>query len=451
MTASSVPQERRRFASAPRRLVVFATLLGTVPQLAGACEPSVGIMPPFRFAADRAFIGTPESDTILAGAGGLKYETSVADSTAGSRGIYGQLVRVSKTSHWPAADRKALERSGGEVVLVRWEVSSLCGPVKPQWTARAFTPGVTGLYFDLAPRTRAYWVGGRPTFDFVLSKSPYTSIAENGAGSRIDSRGATREQWLTPAELLELYETLPFAGSLAGTDTTYSEYAPLLTWVRNHSVLAQRPPVPGIVEDALRMAEYSRVHSIASPVAGTYHFVVTMQGDSAQFFLRTASTPYDEIPPDYDVPPLPGLQSVRTIGYTLMVRGALTAAALATTRYTHAGVPTEINVAVRELPIEVTADSTVWAANFDVLPIAQAVSPRVAAHLAALARLPKSHSDAESQSLAWTPPSLSGRFLRSRDGGMRFEQTMYTGAGRVIVVRGERISKMTLKKARGEQ
>jgi hypothetical protein len=445
MTAASVAQERRRGALASRRLVIFATLLGTVPQLAGACEPSVGIMPPFRFAGDRAFIGTPESDTILAGAGSVKYETSLGDSTASSRGIYGQLVRVSKTSRWPAADRKALERSGGEVVLVPWEVSSLCGPVKSQWTARAFTPGVTGLYFDLAPRARAHWVGGRPTFDFVLSKSPYTSIAENGAGSHIDSRGATREQWLTPDQLLELYETLPLAGSRAGS------YAPLLTWVRTHSVLAQRPPVPGIVEDALRTAEYSRVHSIASPVAGTYHFVVTMQGDSAQFFLRTARTPYDEIPPDYDVPPLPGLRPAHTIGYTLMVRGALTAAALATTRYTHAGVPTEINVAVRELPIEVTADSTAWAANFDVLPIAQAVSPRVAAHLAALAGLPKSHSDAESQSLAWTPPSLSGRFVRSRDGGMRFEQTVYAGAGEAIVLRGERISKTTLKKARGEQ
>ena len=179
--------------------------------------------------------------------------------------------------------------------------------------------------------------------------------------------------------------------------------------------------------------------------------IVRRQGDSAQFFLRTARTPYDEIPPDYDVPPLPGLQPARTIGYTLMVRGALTAAALATTRYTHGGVPTEINVAVRELPIEVSSDSTTWAADFDVLPIAQAVSPRVAAHPAALARLPKSGSDVESQSLAWTPPSLGGRFVRSRDGGMRFEQTVYTGAGGAIVVRGERISKTTLKKARGEQ
>lgn len=154
--------------------------------------------------------------------------TPVADSIP-----YGQVVRVrGLTGRDSAHVARALQRTGGEAVVVHWLLGGDCGPIRNESRTAFLTPGEP-MFAIGRLRADSGWVGVRPTFDLLPGRSGVRPLAWPDS---LGPRPPERERWrLGPADYFELYRRLPWQDSLPA-DTTEA-LAPLRAWLARHPAL----------------------------------------------------------------------------------------------------------------------------------------------------------------------------------------------------------------------
>src|SRR5882672_5305414 len=116
-------------------------------------------------------------------------------------------------------------------------------------------------------------------------------------------------------------------------------------------------------------------------------------------------------------PSVPATQIPHAVGYSLLAHGALDVAELPGWRYGRTGRPAEGSFSATETPALATADSTVWQGDANVLFILRALHPDKADRLQALENAIDQLVSANT--LSYVP----GRFVRTRDGRVRFDET----------------------------
>jgi hypothetical protein len=228
-------------------------------------------------------LGVSTSDTLVAGAGEVKW--TMAEGHNGPTGravIYGQVVVVD-SSRGPG------DAGSGRVVLVPWDYGPDCAPTPWGGTAKWRRPGTRGLYKAIL-RQPQFWAGGLPTYDvFTPEFEPYTSD-RGGAGL-----GPTRDT------LPQLTAEQMFAASAHFTFASREDsLMSFLGWAAASPSFTRRPPLNATVWDAAYIVRRLRIRALDVPIKGTYRVVATLTGtDSVTFYARTdsvATDSWDDIP-----------------------------------------------------------------------------------------------------------------------------------------------------------
>lgn len=150
---------------------------------------------------------------------------------------YGQIVHIDRIGGPDSLRlRAALERSGGEAVLVTWSIGGDCSTMRSLSPVPRYPQGER--FFGTGRlRPDSGWVGDRPTFDAVpgLDK-PYHEMPYRDADAPPIPPDSAR---LSLAEYWTLYHALPDYAALAADTTT--ALAPLRAWAREHPHLARLP------------------------------------------------------------------------------------------------------------------------------------------------------------------------------------------------------------------
>jgi hypothetical protein len=228
-------------------LVLAALRLTAAPS--PSCSPRFPVpLPP---AAEGAtyFTAVALGDTVLAGAGPVKYEVGKGHfgKASGDRPVYGQLFRVDSLAGADAGEiARAFAAAGRRtVVLVPWDYSPSCATVLWGGSARWITRP-DAAFFELRLRARDQWAGGLPTFDvFHAGHEPYGH--QTWRMSRDEFSPA---RMLTPAELFALYRAVP-QSLRADRD---AQAKAMERWLAAHANLTEKYPadfLPGIIQ-ALR-------------------------------------------------------------------------------------------------------------------------------------------------------------------------------------------------------
>lgn len=144
---------------------------------------------------------------------------------------FGQVVQIQRVGGPDSASLElALQRSGGEAVLVRWLLAGDCGPMRDS-TRTAFLPPGATVFAIGRLRPVAGWVGDRPTFDLPAGGSAARPLVQHPSATE-------RPRWLLPpADYFELYRRLPRQDSLPAD--TASALKPLRAWLASHPALRE--------------------------------------------------------------------------------------------------------------------------------------------------------------------------------------------------------------------
>jgi len=418
-------------------LAVIAVVVAEAPAASPACSkrdlPFHGSGP--------MFIGTATGDTVAAGSGGVKYRIAGGHFGRGvERAFYGQVVQVEKLGATLRTSlRSVLSKEPNQVILVPWDYAADCNPVPWSRSARWVESGDRGLFFG-SLRDTAHWVGGLPTFDVHTPQSvPYPTAP----GYRRMGRGERRstspgDSTLTPDELLSLYDVLA-EEKADRADTGRSIVARLQKWARDYPHLAPKYPARQLISSALRGVESSRVRAISSPLAGTYRFNYKFSsGDSLTLFARTVERPttllwsitgQEEATNSSTALP-------RAEGYYLPAQVDTSLAGIVARTATSIGIARQGYVAVVEQPAFSDRDSSMWLGSVDLARAAGSFAADTAlrATLKALDQI--MYAMYEEGTLTFAP----GRFVRRRDGSVRFEMDVKRNGELIFSVRGERIS-----------
>ncbi|HKG92329.1 MAG TPA: hypothetical protein VKA84_10575 [Gemmatimonadaceae bacterium] len=165
---------------------------------------------------------------------------------------YGQVVLLERVAGSGSDTlQPLLARGQRRAVVVNWRYGSPCWPQVrvPTESARILEPD-TATFLAAALRPRAQWAEGMPTFDVFEGGEPYPHWFERLArassfGHWTDAR--RNRPWLTPAEYLTLYQSLPVDEPLPVTPDRFSS---LFAWERTHRDLARRFPADRILRQA---------------------------------------------------------------------------------------------------------------------------------------------------------------------------------------------------------
>lgn len=402
--------------------------------LAAACAGAMAFAPaahacskaPFPISRDGVhLIGTATADTLPAGAAGRRYE--LEPGTADGP-VYGQVVRVERLGGAAAA---SLPSGTDRVVLVPWGYGANCRTTR--WAESAVWADVGERALVWASlRPREAWVQGVPTLDVT---EPYQLPYPQRAYADDD------EGLLSIDQAFELLSVLPLWDEFEADFVT--AHQPLLAWARANPELARRPPAAMMVERVESVLRAERLARLDPPLAGTYRFTLSVDGDAPRtFHARTRAVPESEWDPAEftDGWRSRALDDPFT-GYTLGFEAAPAATVLAV-----AGRRPEREGYFGVLAPEPGLDGAqLWRGT---------ISLDFAAILpgdSALARIRREERELmirrhEAEDVA--PEETRARFLLCPDGSVTVEQTVVMGEGRVVVLRGERISRVTLPGAR---
>lgn len=237
-----------------RGLVLTATILaGTVSVARVLAAGAVFFCSTSAFPVARGegvyFLGAATPDTVLAGAGAMRYERELAPGRPWpTREVYGQVVSVGRLAGRDSAALEAAFAARGrrEVIVVPWDRDGGCRTIVYVGSARFMEDGEAG-FFSPQLRARADWAGGVPTFDAYPWSEPYPSgSAYNRRYAVHDTVTAARTaDALTAEEYMELYAAIPTVGP---EEPGYREQAERLwEWERRHPGLARRWPATEVL------------------------------------------------------------------------------------------------------------------------------------------------------------------------------------------------------------
>ena len=266
------------------RAVTFAAALLLSPLLsaATALACTMGAFPFPHVESQGFFIGTPSSDTLLAGPGAMVYGAGAGHfGTGGPRAIFGQVVKVDRIGGPASAGLRA---SAGEVVVVPWDYDAACRPLPWGRSALQATPGARGLYVATL-RAREHWADNRPTFDLRNPGDlPYT-----GRDPIWEMTGEPVASLLSPDEVFDFFRAAPSSAEIAREGERAIE--PLRGWLKDHPDLAVRPPVSFLLGSLVSALDRVALEKVDHPVLGTWRFTLSIPGDSSStFYLRSEPT-----------------------------------------------------------------------------------------------------------------------------------------------------------------
>lgn len=163
---------------------------------------------------------------------------------------YGQVVRLERVGG-PDSLRvlAAIAQSGGEGVLVNWDLAASCLDVLSEKRETFLVPGER-VFMTAALRDPAGWVDGRPTFDLRSTESPYAGRL------RWYQDGSLAEPALALEKFWELYEALPAHGALLRDSA--AALVPLRAWERANRELLGHPHVRREFDQLARYAQSPR-------------------------------------------------------------------------------------------------------------------------------------------------------------------------------------------------
>ncbi|HEX2081629.1 MAG TPA: hypothetical protein VHG08_28255 [Longimicrobium sp.] len=411
----------------PIRPWMLAAAAGVLLHTGEARACSMMPFPAFRDGVH--LIATATEETVRAGAGGMEFVTEPG-ADPDSAGVGGQVVRVERLGGSGAA---GLDAGVDRVVLVPWSYGADCRPMRWTGSAQWVTPGVRGLFWA-ALRPREQWVDGLPTLDV---RDPFhLPYLAGGAGVR-DGEERTGPP-LSVDQAFELIGLLPLSAEYEADEK--AAVRPLLEWARAHPGLARRYPASVLVRHASYEMRAGRLKAIRPPLAGTYRFTVTVdEGAPRIFHARTRATPYDEWTPGAEFESQPTLDEP-IYGYSLWMVGSASADSLPS----GAGAdPPGGFVSLLAEPEAGPGGAQLWRGRVE-LGLVQAAFPgdSVVAGIAEAAL--------ERYSRRWQarePEEIFARFLLRPDGSVLVEQTTVLDDGRTVVLRGERISRVTIPDA----
>ncbi|WP_331053571.1 hypothetical protein [Longimicrobium sp.] len=219
-------------------------------------------------------LATAESDTVLAGRGGLLPPPRTGLSPWERAPVYGLTAQVARAGG-PAGPQVP----AGRVVLVPW--SHDCGGYPVRWGATAawLPPGATDAIVGRL-RPPEHWAGGVPTIDVFRPEMV------RGAGIL---PGLVRWK-ATPEELFGFRATIPTRAQLRADP--WGAVAAMQAWVRAHPELTRDGSVLHDASGAMRSAAHESVRAAPSPLAGTYRVEVSRTGGPVHIiYMRTQQTP----------------------------------------------------------------------------------------------------------------------------------------------------------------
>lgn len=407
--------------------------------LAAACAAAALAAPaahacskaPFPVSRDGVhLIGTATADTLAAGAAGREYglEPGEVDGP-----VYGQVVRVERVG---GTDAAALPPGTDRVLLVPWGYGADCRTTRYAGSAVWAEAGERGLFWA-GLRSREQWVDGLPTLDVGQPyQLPYPQRADADRGEALMSI----DQAFDLIELLPLWDEFE-----ADPDAAHQ---PLLRWARANPELARRFPASLVVEQAGHDIRYAALKRIDPPLAGTYRFSVSVDGDAPRtFYARTRSAPTTEWDPvkspaadDWE-PPAPGDPIA---GYTMLLVGSASADSLPLVCGPDRDMNREGYVSVAAAPEPGPDGVQIWRGQVELSLAASALPGD-----SALARITRAELDRMiDRARAHLPMEervhAPARFLLRPDGSVVVEQTVVLYDGRAVVITGERLSRVTV-------
>ena len=414
--------------------LALAALLGALalPATAAACSKG---FTPYRTATTATFVGAATADTVLAGAGAVRYRMGEGHHGPGygqARPIHGQVVEVAQLD---ARTRGMLPAGTTRAVIVPWDYGADCAPTLWANSFRWAAPGAAGL-FVAELRDRAHWAVDLPTLD-VHEPSWFPYPGRMKALRRFGDYMTP----LTAVELLGLYEVTPtneererdFAAAVA----------PVVAWARRHPELARREPAASALRSLRFDEEQRRVRAIASPLVGTWRIEASLDGGAPRtLWLRTMERPAaGEVP--LRTAPVDGvadpLAPHRSASYTIIASGDTTRDGLR-----EAADPYRIErIGYLRVDLPEGADHAraAWRGSVELDVLGRVFPTDTVLH--AFIRAARDESYAAHR--AGRPRGSAATFTRAADGTLRVEQRTPVADGRTLVLRGERVSTAVMR------
>jgi hypothetical protein len=238
------------------RLLLSLAMLGCIASSLSvrprSIEPSLCSIVPFpteRVPETTIFIGRAVAETVLAGAGAVRYSIWGGHWSANwrDRPIYGQRITVLRLAGANAALLSDLfaQRADSSVAVVPWDYDPGC---KPTLWGRSFVwtvPESVGA-FTVTLRPRSQWAGERPTFDaFTADIEPYPHGIFYQQGYR-GTDAVRRGEGLSVGEFFDFYMSLPRFPRYGPDSLRYRKV--LCDWAAAHPQQARRFPASRLVQ-----------------------------------------------------------------------------------------------------------------------------------------------------------------------------------------------------------
>lgn len=265
-----------RYAGCLARLACLSlgvALAAPVPAAACVMEPFFSMHGDER---SMALLVTPTADSVNAGWGDVEYRrTGWQRRSLRKARIYGQVVEVTAAGG-PAGAAVPV----GRAVLVPWFYDPSCATVPWGSGATWLPPGSREAVVGRL-RRREDWVDGVPTVDVFRPE------LVRGSGMR---PGASRLNVETAETLFSYYAALPTRATLE--QDPWRAVAPLRAWIQANQESAARPPIQWAAAGIMTAAASADVRMRPSELAGTYRMEMQRtDGPVLTFYARSALRP----------------------------------------------------------------------------------------------------------------------------------------------------------------
>jgi hypothetical protein len=396
-------------------------------------------------------LGTATPDTLLSGQGPVT-PTGLRGQQGSGRApsVYGQVIRLER---FGGADSATVARAldGADdprIVVVPWAYDASCAVTTWNGSTRWVPLEERGLFRTPRLRDEEGWAEGLPTFDIYFARfEPYPLASYHREVPR-DPRGPRRGPLLTVDEHVHLLQTFP-RREVVQHDPEEGAVA-LTRWEAEHPDLATKYPAADALRSARSLIRSTllrrHLDAIDSPIAGTWHLSFTLDGgEERDFFARTRTRPTTlmRLParqeePDPRLPPPP------PEAYYLVASGALAPDSLPVDCGDGRDLPREGYLGLWVPPDASGEGRSEWRGRVDhsLINAQFPDEPALMAFRRSFVQERMRRQDrGEPPDPAAAAPAL---FTRAPDGTLRVEQTTRLEDGRVLTVRGRRISGETI-------